>query len=59
MGSGANIVSLRLSMEFKQALIRTYTTLKTSSLVKMVWEQLTTGEMAIKLENQFMKISWK
>jgi hypothetical protein len=55
----ANNLEFRSSMEFKMVLTRTYTILKTSSSAKMVRELQTIGEMDIKLENWFMRISWK
>jgi hypothetical protein len=47
---------LRLSMVFKLAHTKTFTTLKTSSWGKMVWELQTIGAMGIKQENWFMRI---
>ena len=46
-------------MESKRDLIRTFTIQRTSSLAKMELELPIIGEMDIRLESQFTKISWK
>ena len=55
----ANALIRRSLMEFKLALIRTYTTPRTSSLERMELELQTTGVMDIKLESRYTRILWK